>query len=100
MNPTNGSNRSLAQFFPLFVVLCLLSLSGFSLGQGAPNGYQIGLPAHADFSGSDFENVQLNNGNLHIEIPLSSTPGRGLSTSFKYVYDSKGWGTKEHCSHI
>src|SRR5437867_11947841 len=82
------------------LVVAILAIANFASALGAPNDYQIGFPAHADFSGSEFESVQLNNGNLHIEIPLSRTSGRGLSTSFKYVYDSKGWGIKEHCSHI
>jgi RHS repeat-associated protein len=51
----------------------------------------IGLPANGAFDGSDFDTVQLNNGNLHIELPLYSLPGRGLDVSVKLVYDSKGW---------
>jgi hypothetical protein len=81
-------------------LLVLISLTSLSAAQGAPNDYQIGFPPHADFSGSDFENVQLNNGNLHIEIPLWTTAGRGPSVGFKYVYDSKGWGFNEHCGRM
>jgi RHS repeat-associated protein len=51
----------------------------------------IGLPAHGSFDGSDFDTVQLNNGNLHIVLPLYSLPGRGLGVSVSLVYDSKGW---------
>lgn len=80
--------------------MVVMSLVTVAFAQGAPNDYLIGYPPHADFSGSDFENVQLNNGNLHIEIPLSSTAGRGLSVTYKLVYDSKGWGFNEHCGRI
>jgi len=82
------------------VVLAFLCWTGVAFGQGVPNDYQIGFPPHADFSGTDFENVQLNNGNLHIEIPLWRTTGRGPSVGFKYVYDSLGWGFREQCSRI
>src|SRR5438270_2881151 len=51
----------------------------------------IGLPPNGVFSGSSVESVQVNNGNLHIEIPLYSVPGRGLNTTVSYVYDSRGW---------
>ena len=80
--------------------LTLLSWTGLALAQGAPNDYQIGVPLHGDFSGTDFENVQLNNGNLHIEIPLWSTAGRGPSVELKYVYDSLGWGFHETCNRF
>ncbi|MGH9531091.1 MAG: hypothetical protein ACRD2Q_01780, partial [Terriglobales bacterium] len=69
-------------------------------GQAITNGNNIGLPPNGVFSGSAFDNVQLNNGNLHIEIPLVVLPGRGLSTAYKYVYDNKGgWQDQIHCGH-
>src|SRR5713101_6009274 len=83
--------------FLVLLVSAAYSLTGLAFGQGAPNDYQIGFPQHADFSGSDFESVQINNNNLHIEIPLWSTAGRSLPVGYKYVYDSKGWGFNEHC---
>jgi RHS repeat-associated protein len=51
----------------------------------------IALPMNGTFQGSDIETVQLNNGNLHIEIPLYSLSGRGPGVAVRYVYDSKGW---------
>src|SRR5438105_203192 len=59
--------------------------------QNPNNSTNIGQPDNASFHGSDIDNLQLNNGNLHIEIPLYSLGGRGPSATFKYVYDSKGW---------
>jgi hypothetical protein len=79
------------------IALTSASFISVAFAQAAPNDYQIGFPPHADFSGSDFENVQINNGNLHIEVPLWSTPGRGASVGFKYVYDGSGWDINVVC---
>jgi len=70
--------------------------------QGLPNEYQIGLPAHGDFSGSDVESVrQLNNNKFAHRLASVSLPGRGgPPVGFNYIYDSKGWGFKEHCGHL
>src|SRR5258707_14427777 len=67
---------------------------------GAPSGYQIGVPPQGDFSGTGFESVQLNNGNLHIEVPLAETRGRGPSVACKYGYASLGWTYHEHCNTL
>jgi hypothetical protein len=61
------------------------------------NPLNVGFPTNGVFSRSDFDNVQLNNGNLHFEIPLWSDTGRGLAVSFKFVYDNKGWAFRETC---
>ena len=70
---------------------CILLSSAFAQDTNSTN---IGLPPNGVFSGSGIESVQVNNGNLHIEIPLYSIPGRGLDTTVKYVYDSRGWIAK------
>src|SRR5436190_5562135 len=75
----------------LWIGLFLVGTVASSLGQGEMSTQTIGLPANGSFSGSSFDNVQLNNGNLHIEIPLYSLSGRGLSVPVSVVYDSKGW---------
>lgn len=63
-----------------FIGLALLSVSSVAFAQGASNDYQIGLPQHGEFSGSDFENVQVNNNNLHIDLWCpSSRPSVGRS---------------------
>src|SRR5438105_1301042 len=82
------------------LVLLVVVLSIACLGQDSislANHNSIGFPQNGVFSGSDFDTVQLNNGNLHIEIPLWMLPGRGPSTYVKMVYDSKSWGSREHC---
>src|SRR5712692_10758103 len=98
-NRTSSDNSKRAALL-VSVFLALFAQAHLAFAQVVPNDYQIGLPLHADFSGSDFENVQLNNGNLHIEIPLWSATGRGLPVGFKYVYDSAGWGFNEHCGRL
>src|SRR5580692_4906360 len=52
---------------------------------------QVGLPPGGVFTGSDFDLISTSNGNLHIQIPLVSTPGRGLNASVFYLYDNQGW---------
>jgi hypothetical protein len=82
----------------LICVAAILLFSPIALAQNIGNGFQIGVPQHADYSGSEFEHVQINNNNLHIDLPLWSTNGRGPSVGMKYVYDSKGWGFNETCN--
>src|SRR5438445_13586300 len=79
---------SVKRFFSL--ALFVAGIASVSFSQNTPS-QAIGLPVNGAFSGSDFDLVQLNNGDLHIELPLYSESGRGLSTEFKYVYDNKGW---------
>src|SRR5438874_7196121 len=84
--------------FALILLIAFFSVP--ALAQDAinvANHNSIGFPQNGVFNGSDFDTVQLNNGNLHIEIPLWSLPGRGPSAYLKMVYDSKSWGSHEHC---
>lgn len=93
------ARTTMTQLIRLLVPV-ILSVPCILHAQGTPNDLQIGTPPHGDFSGSDFEHVQMNNNNLHIDLPLWSTSGRGPSVGVKYVYDSKGWGFNETCSHM
>jgi hypothetical protein len=68
-----------------------------SLGQSSDNNNADvngntakGFPATGMFDGTGFDNVQVNNGNLHIEIPITTLNGRGDTITYKYVYNSKG----------
>src|SRR5207302_8992023 len=84
--------------FTLILLIAFFSVP--ALAQDAinvANHNSIGFPQNGVFNGSDFDTVQLNNGNLHIEIPLWSLPGRGPSAYLKMVYDSKSWYLKETC---
>ncbi|HEY2460487.1 MAG TPA: RHS repeat-associated core domain-containing protein [Candidatus Acidoferrum sp.] len=52
-------------------------------------GTNSGLPPFGSFHGSEFDQVNLSNGNLHIEIPIVSVKQRGGKVfTWKYVYDS------------
>jgi RHS repeat-associated protein len=55
-------------------------------------GTETALPPNSVYHGSGLDKVNLQNGNLHIEIPLLSLPQRGGKTlTWKYVYDSQQW---------
>jgi hypothetical protein len=62
------------------------------------NGTNVGFPPNGVFSGSHFDSVQVNNANLHIEIPLWTLAGRGLPTTMKFKYDSKSWRVAQRCT--
>jgi RHS repeat-associated protein len=78
---------------PLILAIC----STCSAQQGVDNAVNTGLPANGVFHGSDIESVQVNNGNLHVDIPIWSVKGRGLDTSAHFVYDTKGWYFDRFC---
>src|SRR5262245_40171941 len=60
--------------------------------QVVTDGNQTGFPPFGSFHGSDLELVALNNGNLHIEIPMSKLPMRGGTYyTYKSVYDTPNW---------
>src|SRR5712692_29491 len=75
----------------LFVVTMTLSLLSVAVAQDVRNTVNIGFPPNGIFEGSNFDSVQMNNGNLHIQSPFLFVPGRGLPTSYNYSYDNKGW---------
>ena len=79
-----------SRFLTIFgKTLCLLAIlcaaTCLSLAQGDSANQAIGLPPQGSFDGSNFDSVQLNNGNLHIEIPLYTLSGRGLGVAVRYV---------------
>jgi len=70
------------------IVLCLASACR---AQMAYDGNQ-NLPPFGSFSGSDFDIVSLQNGNLHLHIPVGTWQQRGgKSISLMFVYDSAAW---------
>src|SRR5579859_7047406 len=66
--------------------------------QGVSNASNTGVPENAVLHGSDIDNVQLNNGSLHIDIPIWSYKGRGLDNWARFIYDSHGWYIMTTCS--
>ena len=59
-----------------------------------PDVGKVGLPENGTFSGGSIDTVQLNNGNLHIDIPLLHLPGIGMDTDLHLIYDNKVWNTQ------
>jgi RHS repeat-associated protein len=64
--------------------------------QNIDNNTNVGTPENGLFHGGTFDTVQLANGNLHIEIPLWATPGRGVPTGAFFVLDSNQWRVTYH----
>ena len=51
-----------------------------------------GLPPNSVFSGGDVDVVNLQNGNLHISIPIASVAQRGGGKlEYEFVYDTQAW---------
>jgi RHS repeat-associated protein len=80
------------------LVYCLAFSRAPLFGQAATGPIDIGFPPNAVFHGSDLDFVNLDNGNLHIEIPLWSTNGRGMPVGYRLVYDSKGFTRSDYCA--
>jgi RHS repeat-associated protein len=81
------------------LIFAFLLLTASAHSQADTNDATIGLPKNGVFDGSSFDTVQLNNGNLHLELPLWSLPGRGISVAAKFVYNAKGWSVSTTCNH-
>jgi YD repeat-containing protein len=70
----------------------LISLQAVYLSAQLNGGTETGLPPNSVFHGSGIDKVNLQNGYLHIEIPLLSLPQRGGHTLvWKFVYSSPQW---------
>jgi RHS repeat-associated protein len=83
-------------FIATIVVLafCPLLLQRDLLGQSTSASVATGFPENGAFEGSSFDSIQMNNGNLHIQIPFLTLPGRNRSYHYLYSYDNRGWGFK------
>jgi RHS repeat-associated protein len=80
------------------VLVCSLYLFSASYANSqVSNQLNTGYPVNGIFHGTDIENVQMNNGGLHMEIPISELKGRGLSVASKVVYNSKDWTFHTRC---
>lgn len=50
------------------------------------------MPSNGVFSGGDVDTVNLQNGNLHISIPIETSAQRGGTTlKWAFVYDTQAW---------
>ncbi|MGB9463515.1 MAG: hypothetical protein WBR10_00240, partial [Candidatus Acidiferrum sp.] len=85
MSPSRLILGVLLLMLPLFFALSPAN------AQAVSDGNQ-NLPAFGSFSGSDFDIVSLQNGNLHLHIPLGSWTQRGGTTaSLFFTYDTPSW---------
>jgi hypothetical protein len=56
----------------LFATCLLPAITSTCSGQSTGNPVNTGVPENGVFHGSDVESVQVNNGNLHVDIPIWS----------------------------
>src|SRR5262249_26233747 len=86
---------------PSLIYRALLSIALFSsapyLASQGSNQLNTGFPENGIFRGTDIENVQMNNGGLHVDIPTFSAKGRGMNVSSRVVYNSKSWTFRTRC---
>jgi len=75
----------------LLVILLFASLSALATAQQLYDGNQ-NLPPFGSFSGSKLDIVSLQNGNLHIAIPLLTVKQRGRNDlTVKFIYDTPAY---------
>lgn len=80
-----------------FLIVALSGVPGL-YAQTANNDLGTGTPINAILHGSRLDTIQINNGDLHINIPIWSNRGRGIDTGYSFVYDNKGWAFATHCN--
>jgi RHS repeat-associated protein len=68
-----------------------LSAIAQSDSPGANGNSATGFPENGAFEGSAFDSVQMNNGNLHLQIRFLCLPQRGHTECYLYSYDNRGW---------
>jgi RHS repeat-associated protein len=80
-----------------FTVLFLALVPGHVRAQDITTSSNFGFPPNGLFVGSNFDNVQTANGNLHIRIPLFRFKGRGPSMFASFDYDGESYYMTERC---
>jgi RHS repeat-associated protein len=91
------SQKRVQHLCRLAIIVGSMLYAVIAQGQGVPNQLNTGYPENSTFHGSDIEKVQFQNGNLHVSIPIWSAKGRGLNTSFAFVYDNLGYKFQTQC---
>src|SRR5579859_1984612 len=78
-------------FIILFMMLVISGAAPTGRAQVQP-AEQKGLPANSNFAAADVDTVNLQNGNLHIEIPIFVDKQRaGKTLRWELIYDSRTW---------
>jgi RHS repeat-associated protein len=83
-----------------FFVSAAFAISApLALGQSSSSPVDVGLQGYHDYHGGDIDHVNLDNGNLTINIPIVSYPQRGdaLKMDFGVVYNGTGRAYQEQC---
>lgn len=80
-----------------FAVFLLALAPGHVQAQDITTSSSFGFPPNGIFVGSDFDNVQTANGNLHVQIPLFQFKGRGPSMFASFHYDGESYYMTERC---
>jgi YD repeat-containing protein len=71
--------------------ISVLLLGSLVAAQSAyvPDAGKVGLPLNGVFSGGSIDSVQLNNGNLHVDVPILHLPGIGIDTDIHFIFDNQ-----------
>ena len=76
----------------MLIGMAILLVASVSVAQLLNDGSATGLPPFVGMNGGKLDVVSLQNGNLHIEIPLATLRNkRGRTTAYRYVYDIPTW---------
>jgi len=78
-------------------LLALTLVPGLAKAQNIADASNIGFPPNGVFDGSDFDNVQTVNGNLHVHLPLFQVKGRGPAFYVNLDYDGVSYYMTERC---
>jgi hypothetical protein len=83
----------MSRTFQVAVIFAAFLVSASSgLAQYTDDSVLTGLPSAGSFHGGDLDSVLLQNGNLHVQIPILSLPMRnGKSFAWRYIYDTPTW---------
>jgi RHS repeat-associated protein len=80
-----------------FAVCLLVALSVSISTAQVSNQLNTGYPENGIFHGTEIESVQINNGGLHVEIPIFQAKARGFNIASKVAYNSKAWTFHTRC---
>jgi len=71
--------------------ICWLTMAPFASGQSSYNSPTPARKFWELYFSTDIDNVDINNGNLHINIPLFDLPGREIPLHFAWITTASFW---------
>ena len=94
--------RLIATLYTLCLIIALFATTApaqsvtSSVGQSTPNALAKGVSPLGSYGGSNFDNINLFNGNLSMSMPLANLVGRtGMSGRVVISYNSKFWHSEK-----